>query len=63
MGHLADAMILGHKGEQSQVSRALDGDRKPSLVFGTGAGLPAGSNLATVGQVGPQQVWLLVINF
>jgi hypothetical protein len=56
-------MILGHKGEQSQVSRALDGDREPPLVLGTSTGLPSWPNLATIGQVGAQHVWLFVINF
>jgi hypothetical protein len=44
------------------MSRPLDGQRKHPLMFGARARLASRPYLAALGQITPQNIWLLVVD-
>jgi hypothetical protein len=54
--------VLSSEGEQSQVSRSLDGYSQPALMLGARACLAPASNLATIGQITTQSGHVFVID-
>jgi hypothetical protein len=60
--HGSYAFLVADEGQQSQVARTLDRCRQAALVFGAGAGLPAGADAAMLGHIAPQRISVFVVN-
>jgi hypothetical protein len=60
---LARAGVLYGKGEQSEMPCPFDRKRNLPLVPCTSTRLPSRADLAPVGKVAPQHIWLLVVDY
>ena len=54
--------IFAGERQQGDMARALDGGSHLALVFGTGAGLPAGTDLAIVCDISLKKIYLLIVD-